>query len=59
MIGRLRHYFLTYKQAPQSDEGTKTEITHMYGREEAYEVIRRAHNDFIAYLPKGGSIGTF
>ncbi|MCZ6717510.1 MAG: inorganic pyrophosphatase [Gammaproteobacteria bacterium] len=47
MIDRLRHYFLTYKQAPQSDEGTKTEITHVYGREEAYEVIRRAHNDYI------------
>jgi len=46
MIDRLRHYFLTYKQAPQSDEGTKTEITHVYGREEAYEVIRRAHNDY-------------
>ncbi len=47
MIDRLRHYFLTYKQAPQSDEGTQTEITHVYGRDEAHEVIRRAHDDYI------------
>ena len=46
MIDRLRHYVLTDKQAPKSDAGTKTEITHVYGREEAYEVIRRAHNDY-------------
>lgn len=46
MIDRLKHYFLTYKQSPQSDEGTKTEITHVYGRDEAFDVIRRANQDY-------------
>ncbi len=46
MIERLKHYFLTYKQSPDDDVGTATEITHVYGREEAYDVIRRAHNDY-------------
>ena len=34
------------------DEGTKTEIAHVYGREEAYEVIRRAHNDYSKRLSR-------
>jgi inorganic pyrophosphatase len=36
---------LTYKQAP--DRATRVvEITHTYGRDEAYEVIRRSHEDY-------------
>jgi inorganic pyrophosphatase len=47
LIDRLRHYFLTYKQAP--DQSTSPcEITHVYGREEAYEVIRRSHEDYLS-----------
>ena len=46
MIERLKHYFLTYKQSPDDDVGTTTEITHVYGREEAYDVIRCAHSDY-------------
>ncbi len=42
---RLKHYFLTYKQAPDSIH-QHVEITHIYGREEAYEVIRRSRRDY-------------
>jgi inorganic pyrophosphatase len=49
LVDRLRHYFLTYKQAP--DRASRAvEITHVYGREEAHEVIRRSHADYIAHL---------
>jgi inorganic pyrophosphatase len=45
LLERLRHYFLTYKQSP--DRGAAScEITHVYGRDEAYEVIRRSHEDY-------------
>jgi inorganic pyrophosphatase len=47
VIDRLRHYFLTYKQAP----GALTpvcEITHVYGRQEAHDVIQRSRADYLA-----------
>jgi inorganic pyrophosphatase len=44
MINRLRHYFLTYKNIP--GESRMVEITHVYGREEAHEVIRRSMEDY-------------
>ncbi|TAL41675.1 MAG: inorganic pyrophosphatase [Methylovulum sp.] len=43
-INRLRHYFLTYKNLP--GEKGSCEITNVYGREEAHEVIRRALEDY-------------
>lgn len=43
-IDRLRHYFLTYKNLP--GEETSCEITHVYGRDEAHEVIKRAMRDY-------------
>jgi inorganic pyrophosphatase len=43
-INRLKHYFLTYKNLP--DEPSTCEITNVYGREEAHEVIRRAQRDY-------------
>jgi inorganic pyrophosphatase len=43
-INRLKHYFLTYKQLPH--EQSACEITHVYGREEAHEVIRRSMTDY-------------
>jgi inorganic pyrophosphatase len=52
LIDRLRHYFLTYKDVP----GNKTsivEVTHVYGREETHEVIRRSRED---YLGKFGDV---
>jgi inorganic pyrophosphatase len=44
IIDRLKHYFLTYKQLP--GESPKCEITDVYGREEAMEVIRRSQVDY-------------
>lgn len=44
IIDRLRHYFLTYKDLP--GEERRTEITHVYNKEEAYEVIRRSAEDY-------------
>ena len=44
-IDRLKHYFLTYKDLPDSSERL-CEITHVYDREEAWEVIRRARRDY-------------
>jgi inorganic pyrophosphatase len=47
VIERLRHYFLTYKHAPGSPEH-QVEITHVYGRDEAFEAIRRSQADYVA-----------
>ena len=44
VIDRLRHYFLTYKDLP--GEERRTEITHVYNKEEAFEVIRRSSEDY-------------
>jgi inorganic pyrophosphatase len=46
LLDRLLHYFLTYKQAPDRKD-PECEITHVYGREEAHEVIRRSHEDYL------------
>lgn len=43
-INRLKHYFLTYKCLP--GETGSCEITDVYGREEAYEVIQHAMQDY-------------
>ena len=43
-INRLKHYFLTYKHLPH--EKSVCEITHVYGREEAHEVVKRAIQDY-------------
>lgn len=45
LINRLKHYFLTYKNMP-GQENKAVEITHVYGREEAQEVIRRSIKDY-------------
>lgn len=45
MINRLRHYFLTYKNIPGQDSRI-VEITNIYGREEAHEVIMRSMDDY-------------
>lgn len=46
-IERLRHYFLTYKEAPGMPTST-VQITHIYGRAEAHDVIRRSEADYRA-----------
>jgi len=43
-IDRLRHYFLTYKHLPS--DNAICEITDVYGRNEAHEVIKRAMADY-------------
>ncbi len=45
IITRLKHYFLTYKDMPGQSK-SQCEITHVYGKEEAYEVIRRSMIDY-------------
>ncbi|MFN3916414.1 MAG: inorganic pyrophosphatase [Flavobacteriales bacterium] len=45
IINRIKHYFLTYKNLP-GGENIRCEITHIYGREEAYEVIKRSVTDY-------------
>jgi len=46
-VERLRHYFLTYKDIPGKEKHL-AEITHIYNKEEAYEVIRRGRKDYDA-----------
>lgn len=46
MLDRLSHYFLTYKEKPFSDKKSECEITHIYGRDEASEVIQRSMKDY-------------
>lgn len=47
VIDRLKHYFLTYKRAPGALV-SRTEITEVYGREEALRVVSAAHEDYMA-----------
>lgn len=44
LINRLKHYFLTYKALP--GQSNAVEISHVYGKEEAHEVIRRSMTDY-------------
>lgn len=52
LIERLRHYFLTYKDTPERSNQSKVQITHLYGREEAYEIIRLASEDYLDLISK-------
>ena len=45
LVERLRHYFLTYKDAPDTTE-RRVEITHVYDQHDAHEVIRRSLRDY-------------
>ncbi len=47
LVDRLVHYFLTYKQDPRARHKTSTEITDVYGRDEAHEVVRRSREDYL------------
>lgn len=50
LIQRLQHYFLTYKTSPDAPE-PHCEITHLFGRKEAHEIIKLAHEDYLAEFP--------
>lgn len=46
-IQRLRHYFKTYKMSPTDDPTSpKVTVDEIYGREQAYGVIRAAMDDY-------------
>lgn len=47
MVARLVHYFETYKLAPGGSDNP-CEITHVYGRDEAFDVIVRSQVDYHA-----------
>ena len=51
LVERLRHYFLTYKQVPGAAP-PKVEITDVYDRDEAYDVINRSRADYEAHFAK-------
>lgn len=44
VVDRLKHYFLTYKDLPGQE--SHCQITHIYGIEEAHEVIRLSLEDY-------------
>ena len=46
VVDRLRHYFLTYKDLPGNP--ADVEITHVYGRAEAMDLIARSVEDYQA-----------
>ncbi len=48
LIKRLHHYFYSYKRSPDGSTDKEVEITHIYGRDEAHEVIERSGRDYLA-----------
>ncbi|MFT6716231.1 MAG: inorganic pyrophosphatase [Saprospiraceae bacterium] len=50
LISRLKHYFVTYKQNPDSNEAVECEITHVYGAEEAKIVLQKSMEDYENYI---------
>src|SRR5215216_4953111 len=50
VIDRLRHYFLTYKESPDSG-GRPVEIAEVYGREAAHAVIAASQADYAGIFP--------
>jgi inorganic pyrophosphatase len=53
LVMRLKHYFLTYKAAPDR-EGRPVEIAEVYGRDDAHEVIERSVEDYEARFLQSG-----
>ncbi len=53
IVTRLKHYFLTYKRAPEGAQ--PVEIPNVYGKEDAFAVIRAAQRDYAKwYTSKNG-----
>ena len=44
VVARLKHYFLTYKDLPGNERDV--EITDVFGKEEAHEIINRSLDDY-------------
>jgi inorganic pyrophosphatase len=51
VVDRLKHYFLSYKDMPDSHK-QRTEITHIYGKQDALDVIKRSIYDYKDYIKK-------
>lgn len=51
LIERLHHYFLTYKDSPTRSK-SNVQITHIYNSQEAYTVIKLAHQDYLNKFKK-------
>jgi inorganic pyrophosphatase len=45
LVTRLKHYFLTYKDLP-GQEKSRCEITHVFGREEAHQILKLGYKDY-------------
>ncbi len=54
VVNRLKHYFLTYKDLPGNERDV--EITHVFGKEEAHEIIRRSQEDYQAKFERLGNL---
>ena len=54
VVNRLKHYFLTYKDLPGNTKDV--EITHVFGKEEALEIIKRSQKDYQTKFEKLGSL---
>jgi len=55
VINRLKHYFLTYKQNPDVLD-KRCIITHIYGRDEAYQIIGEGMADYQEMYPELSAI---
>jgi len=44
VVDRMKHYFLTYKDLPGNT--ADVEITDVFGKEDAYEIINRSQDDY-------------
>lgn len=51
VVNRLKHYFLTYKQMP-GEIAQRCEISQIYNKEEAHELINLAMDDYREYIEK-------
>jgi len=54
VVNRLKHYFLTYKDLPGNEKDV--EITGIFDKEDAQEIIRRAISDYQSKFEKLGSL---
>jgi inorganic pyrophosphatase len=57
VVNRLRHYFLTYKDLPGNP--ADVEITHVYSREEAMELIARSLEDYTTHFENLDNLLTY
>lgn len=46
LIDRLKHYFLTYKEIPNHNRAPKIQVTDVYDRETAQQVITQSMKDY-------------